>query len=222
MAKRTVRTLSLSSGTQNSTAGLAPKVSLRKKAIDLVGGPAKACVLDLFSGDGEMHRAVWHAAAAYAGCDLEWRQDGRRVWVCDNLRLLRCINLAGFNVFDLDAYGEPWLQLWTLANRRTLQPGERCSIVLTAGMAKQMINKVPQKTQMLGHALARLAKLERDAVGSFINRQQLIANIARTVGETMGAADTRLFVVSGGGKGSVDGGKGPGSPVIYVAIGMTG
>jgi len=68
-----------------------------------IGKPAK--VFDAFAGEGQMYSSVWNGADRYVGCDLKYRPDGRLMFAADNRRVLRAIDLAEFNIFDLDAYG---------------------------------------------------------------------------------------------------------------------
>ncbi len=107
----------------HATAGRA-KAQLRHNVLDEIGaGHAK--VFDAFAGDGAMWRAVWRQAGAYVGCDATWYRDERQVFVADNRRVLRAIDLAPFNVFDLDAYGSPWEQAMIIAARRPVRAGAR-------------------------------------------------------------------------------------------------
>jgi hypothetical protein len=64
--------------------------------------------------------------------------------------VLRAIDLATFNVFDLDAYGSPWEQALIIAARRTLKPGERIGIVVTEG------NGLNYKNGIIPHAVSEL------------------------------------------------------------------
>ena len=96
-------------------------------------GPDRASVFDAFAAAGELHKAVWHRACNYVGCDLQFCRDDRVAFVADNRRVLRCIDLALFNLFDLDALGSPWEQAYIIAKRRQAAPGERLGLVLTEG-----------------------------------------------------------------------------------------
>ena len=117
---------------RNHPANKAAKILIRQKVLGTIG-PDNARVFDAFAGRGEMHKAVWYAAAGYVGCDTAWFEDDRLAYVADNRRVMRCIDLGRFNVFDFDAFGGPWEQALILAARRKLAPGERIGIVLTDG-----------------------------------------------------------------------------------------
>jgi hypothetical protein len=124
------------------------KLDLRRRVLAEV---SPAHVLDAFCGRGEMYRAVWKGAAAYAGCDERpWEPTDPPRYVADNLRLLRALDLSPFNVFDLDAYGSPWEQAELVLHRRRWGKGEVGALILTDGSARFLrLGNVP-------HALARL------------------------------------------------------------------
>lgn len=118
----------------NAPAAIGAKVDLRTRALEWVGGKDQARVFDAFAGRGEMWRGVWRHAAGYAGCDKTWQSsDPGRRFVGDNRLVMRAIDLAPFNVFDLDAFGSPWEQMLILAARRRWKRRERGAIVLTDG-----------------------------------------------------------------------------------------
>lgn len=114
----------------NSGGTLGVKVELRREVLREIQ-PAR--VLDVYCGPvGEMFARVWSSAESYAGIDREWRtEDARRRYVGDNVRILRALDLAAYNVFDLDAFGSPWEPMVILAARRRWARGERGAVVLT-------------------------------------------------------------------------------------------
>jgi hypothetical protein len=116
----------------NHPASRDAKIALRAAVLDAIGED-QARVFDAFAGEGQMHAAVWHRAASYTGCDLEFYRDDRLAFVADNLRVLRAVDLGQFNVFDLDAYGSPWHQALIVAARRPVEPGETIGLILTEG-----------------------------------------------------------------------------------------
>lgn len=145
----------MSSGrlTDNGQHARAAKREMRERVLEEI---APAHVLDVFCGaTGEMHAAVWHRAASYIGCDKEWRKsDTRRRFVGDSLLLLRAIDLAPFNVFDLDAYGSPWEAMQILAARRTWKPGERGAVIFTDGSeGKTKFGSCASLASMVGSAI---------------------------------------------------------------------
>lgn len=116
----------------NHPAARDAKVTIRRSVLVEIGAEA-ARVFDAYAGAGEMFHAVWRAAADYVGCDKTWFQDERRLYVADNLRVLRAVDLGRFTIFDLDAFGSPWEAAIIIAARRRVEPGERVGIVLTDG-----------------------------------------------------------------------------------------
>lgn len=116
----------------NSKNALAAKIDLRRRVLEHV---SPAHVLDVFCGQvGEMWQRAWFDAESYLGIDREWRiEDRRRRMVCDNRIALRALDLQAFNIFDLDAFGQPWEHAIILAARRRWAPGEIGAMVLTDG-----------------------------------------------------------------------------------------
>lgn len=113
-------------------------------------------VLDVFCGvDGLMYKHVWKRCALnehglYVGIDQEWPRDERRVFVGDNRRILRAIDLDDFNIFDLDSHGAPWEQAVIIAHRREWKRGERVGFVFTdASGLKLVFDRLPKATSYL-------------------------------------------------------------------------
>ena len=126
----------------NNHAGAAAraKVQVRENVLDEISraGIDGVHVFDAFAGDGEMWRQVWRKADSYVGCDMTWYRDERVVFAGDNRRVLRAIDLARFNIFDLDAWGSPWEQVMIIAARRRVAPGECIGVILTEGSAMKL------------------------------------------------------------------------------------
>jgi hypothetical protein len=127
------------------------KAAIRREVLEGVGGGKRAHVFDAYAGSGAMHTAVWHEAATYVGCDQKWFRDGRVMFVADNRRVLRTLDLGRFNVFDLDAYGSPWEQAVIIAARRPVERGERVGMAITDGSGITVKTGEP-----LPHALREL------------------------------------------------------------------
>lgn len=144
------------------------KIKIRQQILTDIG-PENAHVFDAFCGEGVQFRAVWHEAKSYLGCDLVWYQDNRTQFMADNRRVMRCIDLRRFNVFDLDAHGSPWEQVLILTARRSiLEPGERLGLVLTEGSG--------MKVKMGGYptAMRLLAGIMPGAVGGSSSTDELL------------------------------------------------
>jgi hypothetical protein len=114
----------------NGAAAHQAKITLRERVLEMV---KPAHVFDAYCGPtGEMWKAVWSKAASYTGCDTDYRPfDPRHRFVADNRTVMRSIDLHKYNVFDLDAFGEPWEQLLILSARRMWKPSERGALLLT-------------------------------------------------------------------------------------------
>lgn len=154
------------SKTDNTRAALPAKLELRRKLIAEVARPAR--VFDAFAGEGVLYHAVWHEADSYVGCDEKWFRDERTVFVGDNRRVLRAIDLSAFNLFDLDAYGCPWEQAMIIAARRPIAPGERIGLAITDGLGLfYKMNGIPGN-------VAQLAGLRRDSMVGVIRVQDMI------------------------------------------------
>ncbi len=153
----------------NGARALNAKIAMRRSVLEHV---APAHVFDAFCGpDGEMWREVWRDAAGYVGCDEVYVPfDPRHRFVGDNRRIMRAIDLQAFNVFDLDAFGDPWEQLTILGARRRWSAAERGALLLTW-------NDVHTRIGGASHALAQAAGLkDRKSRGS--DAEQVITPMA--------------------------------------------
>lgn len=140
----------------NHPASRANKVALREAVFKWIA-PEKCIVFDAFAGQGEMHRLVWHRAAKYVGCDLKWYPDDREAFVADNSRVLRTVDLAPFNVIDLDSYGCPYEQAIIVAARRELAKGEIIAFCLTDGSGLRLkMGGVPKAIRELTGLAAKI------------------------------------------------------------------
>jgi hypothetical protein len=120
--------------THNTASAIGAKFELRTNVLEYV---RPSHVFDAYCGhDGEMYKAVWREADSYLGCDTDYVMwDPRHRMVCDNLIALRALDLQRFNVFDCDAFSEPWPVAFLIAARRTWKSGEMGAIVLTNGFS---------------------------------------------------------------------------------------
>jgi hypothetical protein len=154
--KRFAAALGQPAKTDNSTVALSAKVAIRENVMAAIAqdcatpGPA---VFDAFAGEGVLFRQVWHRAVSYVGCDLKWYRDERLMFVADNHRVMRAIDLSAFNVFDIDSWGSPWDQVLILAARRPLAAGERLGLVLTEGSSLKL------RMGALPHSLVTLSSI---------------------------------------------------------------
>lgn len=189
----------------NHPARAGGKVALRRLALAAIGADA-ARVFDAFAGSGTMHRAVWHEAASYTGCDVRRFAGSQRLaYVADNLRVLRAVELGAFNVFDLDAYGSPWKQATIIAARRKLAPGERVAFVLTDG--------APMRARLgqIEASLSALASVSPQLTGMSLRWRELTARALDEVARRMGGTVTDLWAADSGSR-----------PMLYSAAVLTG
>lgn len=172
------------SKTDNSDEAMDAKVAMRKACIDWVGD---ASVLDLFCGDGEMRRRAW-TDCRYVGCDKKmWRIGDHPRFVCDNTVLLRHIDITGFNVFDVDAYGSPWTQMHIISARRRWAAGERGAVVITDGTSmRTRFGSQPRDMAVVAGSMSTdtpatvnaALDAQRDALRGWIRRSNVSVNRA--------------------------------------------
>jgi hypothetical protein len=174
---------------ENAKRGWRAKVEIRRRVLAALT-PGRARVFDAFAGPGLMWAEVWQHAAAYVGCDDRWHADARCCFVADNRRVMRCVDLAPFTVFDLDAYGSPWEQALILAARRHLAPGEQVALVLTEGTWMKTRTGTGWPA-----ALRQACGITRAAsgMGDKGMHDELIARALRTVARTMGGRIVRQW-----------------------------
>lgn len=177
----------------NSTRGKSAKMTIRQNVADAIGAPLH--VFDAFAGAGEIHKAIWkERSASYTGCDLRQFHDGRRMFVADNRRVLRAIDLAVFNIFDIDAYASPWEQALIITARRKLGAGERIGIIVTEG------NGISYRYGVVPHAVSALIGLRhRSMPGAVMNqrREELQEKIWMAIAGRMHASVERLWKAGG-------------------------
>jgi hypothetical protein len=152
--------------TDNHPQARAAKAEVRRNVLTEIG---EAHVFEAFAGAGVMYDDVWKDAASYVGCDKRWFRNGRRVYVADNRRVLRAIDLKPYNIFDLDAYGAPWEQALIVAARRKLKKGELIGFAITEG------GGFGYNVNCISTATAEIAGIKRDKqVGMRMNIEPLI------------------------------------------------
>lgn len=175
--------------TDNARHGWKAKCEIRQHVLAAIGAE-RAHVFDAFAGAGLLWDAVWRDAASYVGCDERWFPDGARcAFVADNRRVLRCVDLAAFNCFDLDAYGSPWEQALIIAARRPLAGGERIGLVITEG------SSLKTRFSALPYAMMQAAGLTRVAErGAGKMHDEIIGRAIRGVVRRMGGSVVREWL----------------------------
>jgi hypothetical protein len=178
----------------NSRAAEKVKATVRQSVLAAIGAE-HAHVFDAFAGEGRMYRAVWHQAKSYVGCDKDLFMDERMAFVGDNRRVLRAIDLARFNIIDLDSYGGPWEQIYIIAARRALAAGERFGLVITEGTGLKM------NMGGISKPLSKLARIKTHMPGMGAARDDVIDRALREVCRMMGARIVNRWQAQGN-KGS--------------------
>jgi hypothetical protein len=181
------------------------KVDIRKRVVAALG--RDAYVFDAFAGNGVMFDSVWKDAEYYVGCDLKWeRGTGRSLFVGDNRRVMRTIDLGKFNVFDLDAYGFPWEQALIIADRRPVKPGETIGLVLTEG------GGIAYKANSVPHAVSILAKIRHGAVGLGRRREDIVDRCLKGLARRMRCTIEKRWQATGK----------SGATLLYVGVVLRG
>jgi hypothetical protein len=192
----------------NSKAAAPAKAKIRGSVLDEIGAEA-ASVFDAFAGEGEMFKAVWSRAGKYVGCDnTAWYPDDQRMAFAkaDNRRVLRAIDLRDYNIFDLDAHGSPWEQLYLIAARRPVEPKEIIGVVLTEGLGLKM------NMGGLGKAMAKLARVKTHLPGMGAARSDLIERALGEVCRMMRVTIVKRWQATGN----------KGSRVTYIGLVLRG
>jgi hypothetical protein len=190
----------------NSKAAENAKARIREMVLAAIGAE-NAWVFDAFAGEGAMYRAVWKNAAGYVGCDKQfYPHDPRVAYAADNRRVLRAIDLRQFTIFDCDHWGSPWEQLYIIAARRPLAPGDKMGLVITEGTGLKMNMGGTSK------ALAKLAGIKSHMPGMGAARNDIIERALRRICEMMHANVERRW--------QADGDKG--SRVTYMGMVLRG
>jgi hypothetical protein len=198
---------------RNSTpAAVKAKTVIRQDILDRIG-PENARVFDAYAGDGLLYRAVWHQAAACIGCDLEFYPDDRIAFKADNRRVMRAVDLAQFNIFDMDSYGSPWEQMYILAYRRRVKPGEQVAIVLTEGQGMKLklggMSLPLSRLAGVRHWLPGLAKVQDELIDRALARMATMMNATliyrRQAAESQGSTMHYVGVIMRGNEPMAEG-----------------
>ena len=190
----------------NNPQARAAKIDIRRRALAAIGAD-QAHVFDAFAGAGELYAEVWKDAASYTGCDLKYtpiRGDQRLMFAADNRRVLRSIDLAPFNVFDLDAYGSPWEQALIVAVRRGVAPGERIAFIVTEG------GGIPYKANIVPAPVAALARIRPGIVWLNRKMETVVDRCFAGVAQRMGCKIEKRWQARGK----------TGAAMIYAAVVM--
>lgn len=107
------------------------KIEMRRKYL-----PPGARVLDCFCGKGRVYEAVYRdKVKLYFGIDNEKIHSLALCSLTDNLKYLASKDISEFNVFDLDAYGSPWKQMYMILKR---SPQNEIVMFVTDGLVMNL------------------------------------------------------------------------------------
>lgn len=109
------------------------KIALRKFATQNID---KKKVLDLFAGENLLWKTI--PTERYYGVEIE-KNKGQNAHG-DNLKFIPTLNLSEYNIIDLDSYGIPFNQIYTLYANRTLKKG---TVIIFTAITNKMsgVNK---------------------------------------------------------------------------------
>jgi len=94
-------------GVKTDNAKNTTKAELRNNILRYFGNN-ETNVLDVFCGSGEMFNQVWINASSYVGIDKKKYSDNRNTVCGDAVSVLKQFDIDGINIFDIDAYGDPY------------------------------------------------------------------------------------------------------------------
>lgn len=92
--------------------------------------------LDVFCGAGKMWKSVWHKCDNYTGIDIRAFFDSRHTICGDALAVINNIDISGYNIFDIDAYGSPY-DVLDLILSKTID-SQKIAFCITDGSAMDM------------------------------------------------------------------------------------
>ena len=110
-------------GVKTDNAKITSKVDIRKESLKFI---KDSSVLEVFCGAGEMYKDVWQEANNYTGIDKRKFFDKRHTLCGDALSVVKQIDISGYNIFDIDAYGSPYHILLEIAQRIDLDHVSFC------------------------------------------------------------------------------------------------
>lgn len=155
-------------GKKTNNAKTDAKIKLRKKALTL----SRINILEVFCGAGEMYNSVWSDADKYTGIDIVKYFDKRNTICGDAFKAVSSIDLTGFNVFDIDAYGSPYLILDKVIERIDKTINE-FYFIITDGSAMDLrlgriCHGMRRMTNIDFHVAKRAASIHEDLIKEVI------------------------------------------------------
>jgi hypothetical protein len=137
---------------QTDNSYLDEKIKLR---LDNLPDKKKIKVLDCFRGEGLIWETIKKARPGieFEIIGIDQKKDRQGIYlVGDNLKYLKSMNLSGFDVIDLDAYGVPYKQCEIIFNNPTGRGKVIFATVIQSmfgGLPRAMLNVLGYKTSMI-------------------------------------------------------------------------
>jgi hypothetical protein len=134
------------------------KIRLRQLALERLSTPLR--VVEFYAGHGVIRNAVYQDAEKWIGFDTD--PETIEAIHVDCRLAARHIDLEDYNVFDVDAFADPWEVVWIISQRRSAVG----SIVVFATDG----DKLGQSMRAIEGR--RLSRQQRDALGVGYGRLQ--------------------------------------------------
>lgn len=83
------------------------KIAVRNYLLNTQGGPSNCNVMELFGGEGFLYDSCYTQVKKHIAFDL--RAIDRPGWVKGDNRILLKSRVNGWDLYDVDSYGNPWI-----------------------------------------------------------------------------------------------------------------
>lgn len=109
------------------------KKMVRDWCMEKVGGAANCSVLELYGGMGHVHDHCYVNPPVKQHMAFELRKVDRPTWVCGDNNILIRKHVQGWDLYDIDAYSNPWIMGKLICKLR--DPG-RFTMAMTCGVIR--------------------------------------------------------------------------------------
>jgi hypothetical protein len=157
-------------GVKTDNAKIKAKVSIREDILSRFDNPR---VIEFFCGSGHMYQKVWIRSEKYLGIDIKKYFDDRDTVCADCTKAAMTIDLKDFNIFDIDAYGDPYGVLSVIIQRINDRK-KKTAFIITDGtsMDLRMGRVCKNIREMAGincHILKRAHLMHGDIINKIIS-----------------------------------------------------
>lgn len=139
---------------QKLSSNFAAKIKLRKWLAEKMD--CKISVFEAYVGSGGMQYSAWDKSV---GVDKNFSPHTKNAYLGDTMHLIRCIDLNQFNVFDVDAFADPWPAIAEICKRRK---SGRIGIVLTASGLGNTLAGGSKWLNLMAKTQAKSNKIDAD------------------------------------------------------------